>query len=525
MKHPSTVGAGLALGAVAVLLASCSPGPATPDVVPVEGGTLVIAEAFDAPDVNPSTSFYDTTWRINDMVYDSLVTTNENAEILPSIAESWVVDGDVYTFTLRDDVRFSNGRALTVDDVVGSLNRLLQPETGSFWLPQLGPVESIEALDDFTVQVTLAAAWEPFLPALASTTASILPMEELEAGTFDPTVDMLGTGPFKVDEHLPDQSWTLSRNDEHWAADGVSLDAVEIRFMPDDNARISALRDGSVDIAFFSSPDAPTLLGAVPNVETTTQGSSDSIWLILNAVNPESPFVDEDLRTAIAMAVDRDRLIETPLAGQGEPTGVTPATLPGSCATDDLATYGGGPEAAQEFMAERGIDPVSFTIMAPPYGPVFSDVTEFLQQDFIAAGFDVSIETPEIGVYIEREFLKNPAEFEVTVDYLAGYLSPTMVVQALLIPDQSAPGFGGFTLKDPEVERLVAAANAAPDDAERADLLQQLCDQVAESANIIPLATRSTTVGVRADQVLADVPEWDGFDVYLRNVTEYQKLG
>ena len=80
------------------------------------------------------------------------------------------------------------------------------------WGKQLGEFEAIEAEDEHTVRFDLAAPNAIFLKILPLTTYSILPMQELEAGTFDPAVDILGSGPFMVSEHLQDESWTLARN-------------------------------------------------------------------------------------------------------------------------------------------------------------------------------------------------------------------------------------------------------------------------------------------------------------------------
>jgi peptide/nickel transport system substrate-binding protein len=523
MSLHSRLGTTAVFAVVALGIASCSATP--PETTsPVKGGELVIAEVSDTAEVDPQVSYVDTSWRIQDLVYDSLLTTNEDSEIVPSIAESWTVEGNVYTFALRTDVTFSNGRALTADDVVGSLERLVNPETASYWLAQVGPVESVVAVDDYTVQVTLASAWEPFLAALASTSAAILPMTELREGTFDPTADWLGTGPFTFGSHIQDQEWTLEKNASYWDAENISIDSVKIQIVADESARIASLRDGSVDIAYFTGPDAETLLTGIPSLETTVQGTGDTYWLMLNAVNPDSPFVDADQRAAVAAAVDRDGLIASALAGTGVPTGITAANLPGSCAPDDLPTYGGSADAAADLIKAENIDPASFTLLSPPYAPVFGDITQYLQQDLEAAGFDVTIESPELGAYFERAYAAVPGDFEATVDYFAGYLSPTMAVQSLLIEPGSS-GLAGIVEADPELNQLIKEANAEADNDARAVIIQEMCERVASSANIIPLATRTNTVAVRTDQVNAEIPAFDGYDVFLRNITSYEKLG
>ncbi|NTW38763.1 MAG: ABC transporter substrate-binding protein [Cellulomonadaceae bacterium] len=522
MKRTTLLGTALALTSVGVLVTACTPGPSAPAATR-DDGTLVIGETADTTEVDPQISYNDVSWRIQDMVYDSLVTTDENSQILPSIAASWTVDGATYTFDLQPGVTFANGRALTADDVVGSLQRLIDPALGSYWAVQLGPVQAVEALDEHTVRVTLSQPWEPFLAALASTSAAILPMQELRAGTFDPASDWLGTGPFVVDEHVQDEEWTLSANPSYWDAANASIQGVTIRIVPDDSARIAGLRDGSLDIGYFLGPDSSALLEGVPGVTTTVQASNDMYWLLLNAVNPSSPFTDADQRTALASSIDREGLISSVLAGNSAPTGVTPTNAPGACSPADLPTYGGGPDEGADILSAAGTQGASFSLIAPPYGPVYRDMASYLQQDFTSAGFSVSIDTPEIGAYIEEAWERTPAEFDATIDYLAGYLSPAMAAQFLVPTDPSAPGFPAFTIADPELPALLDEVNGTTDPAVRAGLVTELCQRIATAANVIPLATRSTTIGVRHDQVDADVPSFDGYDIYLRNLTTYSR--
>ncbi len=509
----------------AITLSGCGAGAPSPTGSPVSGGSLTISEAADTSELDPQTSLYDSSWRLQDLVYDSLVTTNSASEILPSIAESWTDDGTSYTFTLRDDVAFSNGRPLAASDVVGSFPRLLSPDTGSYWAAQLGPVTDVVEVDAQTVRFDLATPWAPFLASLASVSAAILPMEEIEAGTFDPTTEMLGTGPFQFEEHVQDQQWTFTANPEYWGADEVALGEVIVRIVPDDSARIAALRDGSTDIAYFANPDSSTLLAGVPDVETVVQESSDVYWLALNSVSPESPFVELDLRRATATAVDRAALVNTALAGSGLPTAIASAGLPGSCSPDALPTYGGTSEEAAELLADAGLAGTGFDILSPPYLSTFDPIAQVLQQGFTDAGLDATIETPEMGAYIDRVYVQNPSDFDALIDYYAGYLYPTMAIQNLVVDPANPNELSGFLSVTPGLEELLNVANTSSDPEERSQALEDLCVLVAETANVVPLATKSTTIGVRTDQVDAEIPTFDGYDIYLRNITEYTELG
>ena len=512
--------AALCLMAVAVIAAGCAPtGRAAPS--PKSGGQLVIAEAADTAERDPQVSYYDSSWRLEGMVYDSLVTADEKSRIEPSLVTSWTTTGTSYTFTLRSGVKFSNGRAMTADDVVGSLKRLLDPATGSYWAPQLGPVTDITSPTPTTVKVDLSEPYSPFLAALASTSAAILPMKELKDGSFDPTKQMLGTGPFKLVSHTQDQEWRFTANPDYWNASKVHLGGVTVKIVPDDSARIAGLRNGTIDIGYFANPDAKKLVGGVPNLSASVQASSDAYWLVLNA--KKGPFVDKAQRVALASAIDRSQLISSALAGQGEATGIAPATLPGACSAKGLPTYAASTSASKK--ALDGAKPTSFSLMAPPYLPTFKAIAQYLQQDLRSAGFSATIETPEMGDYVQRVYTDNPSQFDAVIDYFAGYLSPLMAPgNAVVTPDVTTE-FSGFAIPTPGVAEDLAAAAAAPDAGAQASALRKACTLVADNAFLIPLATKSTTIAVRTDKVKADIPSFDGYDIYLRNLTSYTMLG
>lgn len=487
---------------------------------PVAGGTLITAEAQDTAEMDPAISTFDMSWRLQAMVYETLVSTNAASEIVPGIAESWEQPTDTsFVFTLRPGVTFSNGRALTADDVVGSLQRIVDPNTGSYWAPQMGPIDSITAVDATTVQVDLTAPYAPFLASLANISAAILPMTELTDGSFDPTTQMLGSGPFMLKEHLADQQWTFERNPNYWQEGLPVLDGVEVRVVPDDATRVAALRDGSIDIGYFGSPDAPALLEGVADVEVTVQRSSDMYWLQLNSVNPDSPFTDVRVRQAVAYALDRDAIITNALAGNGEATGVASAGLPNACAADGLPTYTRDVEQAKALLAEAGVEGLSFDIIAPPYLSTFSPIAQVIQQNLAEAGIEVTITAPEFGTYLQSVYIDQPATFEGVVDYFAGYLDPAMVMQ-FLAPARN-PVTAGFLSEDADLTAAIDAAAAPGTDADRAAAVATACELAADFANVIPIATKNSTVAMRTDKVSGTVADFDAYDIYLRGIETF----
>ena len=185
---------------------------------------------------------------------------DEDLNVVPGLAESWEqVDDTTYRFNLRQGVHFSNGREMTADDVVTSFERIIDPELGSYILNTI-PLQSVTKVDDYTVEIGIASPFGAFLSAITTEAASIIAGQEYLEGTFDPTVSMLGTGPFVLEEHLPDESWTFVRNPYHWREGLPKADRVVVLIIPEDATMLAALRDGRINIARLESYDALDVL-------------------------------------------------------------------------------------------------------------------------------------------------------------------------------------------------------------------------------------------------------------------------
>ncbi|MDQ3168183.1 MAG: ABC transporter substrate-binding protein [Chloroflexota bacterium] len=228
------------------------------------GGRLVIGKPGEVLNLDPHFSASQITWEIQAVAYESLVFLDDALGPIPGLAESWETPDDrTYVFALRQGVMFHNGREMKADDVVFSLRRVLEsPE--SWWNVKMGPslepdpatVEAaasaealgtptavgnrigvtVEATGDYEVTATLTEPYSPFLQSLSATTTSIVPAAEVESGEIDLTTTVVGTGPFRVVEHLPDQRWVFGKVTDYWQPGGVQLDEVVWQNIPDESA-------------------------------------------------------------------------------------------------------------------------------------------------------------------------------------------------------------------------------------------------------------------------------------------------
>jgi peptide/nickel transport system substrate-binding protein len=473
---------------------------------PAEPGALDPVMAGGAPELE-----------LLPLVYENLVGLDGNLKPVPQLADSWKqVSPTTYLFHLRHGVRFSNGRKMTADDVVGSLNRLDDPKRAAFWAGQLG-IKDVTRVGADQVKIRLVRPNASFLGALAEVSAAVLPMRELNAGTFNPAKQLLGTGPFKVVAHSQNESWTLQRNPYYWRAGVPKIDKVTIRIMPDDAARVAALRDGSIDVTTFDNPDSLRLLKGVPNVKTVTVPTTDYYRLDVNAKS--SIFRDYRLREALALSIDRNRLKKAALAGVGRPTAAVPVAFAGIC--DPTAVPFARPDIARakQLVAAAGATGKTVEIIVPAAFPMASNIAQVLQQSLAATGLKVHITSLEAGELLKRAYSGSRADFDVVVNWYAGLADPAMVLRwwnpDLAVFDKP------YVRSDPSLNKLIDASLFTAPGAGRHQSMRETCARIARDANVIPLLSKDAIVAYRSDRVKALLPGIEGYADPLLRLAEF----
>ena len=465
-----------------------------------------------------------TSWQMYQMVYETLLTTDENMALQPGLAESWEQTSPTgYVFKLRPGATFSNGRPVVAADVIGSLMRIKNPETASYWTAQLGTIARIEAPDDHTVTVELEAPHTAFLAALAHVTAAILPIKELEEGSFDPTSQLLGSGPFMVAEHKQDESWTLTRNPYYWRKEAAAPETLSARIIPDDSARMAALRDGRIDFTTFSNPDVALMLARDANIEVLPQQTTNYYRMDVNAKSEASAFHDKRVRQAFNLALDRDAINDLVFAGSTTVDYPVPAVF-GKAACQNTPTYALSREdrlaRARALLAEAGVTAPEITIMATSADPVYGRIAQVAQQSVMEAGFKADIVQPPMAEYLDKVFTKG--EFDVSLSWLAGYTDPTMVIAwwnpNFAIWNQS------FQEDVPELDAALTAVKSLPDGAPRDEKLVEICDMIDDGANLLALVSRTDYIAYRSDKIAVKAAKRSGSSNTYQYIYDFKSL-
>jgi ABC-type transport system substrate-binding protein len=252
------------------------------------------------------------------MMYNGLIMWNVADgyhTIVPALATAWSAseDGLTYTFTLREGVKFTDGSDFNAADVVATFDRIINPPENvsiSGIREQLAMVDSVAAVDDFTVAFTLKQPTPFFLELLAGDAMVVYSAEELEANDFDlrgvtvPT----GTGPFKFVEYIQGEKVVLEANPDHWNSELPYVDGVEMLHVPNWPDRGTAVLTGQADFSFNVSVDTWTEGQSREELLAARAPCLNSHMIAIN--NTEPPFDDPRVRRAIHLAVDRQALID-----------------------------------------------------------------------------------------------------------------------------------------------------------------------------------------------------------------------
>lgn len=467
------------------------------------------------------------------MVYESLIFLGDNFELQPGLAERWEQPDDrTYVFTLRQGVSFHNGREMTADDVVFSLERVRDlPE--SWWNVKMGYTEpddpadataealatpvapnigvSFEATGPYQVTATLSAPYAPFLQSLTATSTSIVPGLEVASGEVDLSTEMVGTGPFKVAEHVEDQRWTLVRHDGYWQSGQPVLDEVVWQIITDEAARVASLRTGELQAAMFDNPAMLDILAGDPNVTTVEQLTTNYYVLFVNANQPA--LADPRVRQAISAGIDREQISRTALFGRGAATGPIAAGF-GDLATPltELPFHTRDVEQAKGLLAEAGQGGgLALPLIITPGIPATVPMAEVIKEQLAEVGIEIEILQRDFATFVSEYAIE--ATSHLAISWWAGYSDPYLVLVEVGT-DVFGPLIGQ---NDPNIDALIERAGREVDPEARRTALRELEAAIATQASYQPLVTRNNFMAYRNDQIgELTVANADGYGLPLR---------
>jgi peptide/nickel transport system substrate-binding protein/oligopeptide transport system substrate-binding protein len=428
-------------------------------------------------------------------LFNGLIRFNEKLDVEPDIARSWNLSTDqlTYTFRLRKDVRFNNGRKLTAHDVLYSFERVLRPDTKApltwvldkiegadeFLAGREKSISGIRVVDDYTVALKLEQPFGPFLSLLAMSTAYIVPEEEVVRLGQDFGTHPVGSGPYVLSEWEHGQYLVLKARDDYF--DGrPKLNGIHYRIIPEDLTAVMEFETGSLDILQIPSSEYRryTTDPAWRNLVYGKPGLN-SYYLGLNCTRP--PFNDERVRRALNMAIDRERILNTVYEKRGVPaSGPIP---PGLWKKGSLLRAGGAydydPEKAKALLRQAGAEGARIRIFITA-DPEVLDIVEVIQNYLGKAGLRADITQLDWSAFKQAVNKGEPDAFWLS--WWADYPDPENFLFPLFHSGSVGSGGNRTRCLDQKLDQLIETAQRTVNEKERYRLYREAEDRIIRNA-------------------------------------------
>ncbi|MFQ5857987.1 MAG: peptide ABC transporter substrate-binding protein [Anaerolineae bacterium] len=465
------------------------------------GGTLVLVGADPATlDPHLVTDFESATYIVE--IFSGLVGLNPNLEIVPDLAESWEVDdsGTVYTFHLREDAQFHDGRSVTAQDFKWSFERVLDPQTrstvaGLYMNDIVGAmdklegkadeVEGIKVIDDHALQITIDAPKAYFLAKLTYPTGFVLDQANVESGGRTWTDQPNGTGAFRLREYRLGEEIVLERNPFYYGEPKPSVQRVE--FLLAGGSAMIMYESGDIDATPVGLADVERVLDPTDPLHdelTVVAPTLSTFYVGLN--NKIPPFDDPKVRQAFNYAIDKEILANVVLRRTRVPAeGILPPKMPAH--NPKLDVYDFDVERAKELIAESAygsvddLPDITLTTSGAGAEPglVATAVIGMLEQNL---GIEVSVELVESAIFLTEVGEANYQMF--VLGWSADYPDPQDFLD-IMFHSQSTNNHMNYS--NPEVDRLLEEARVEQDHEKRMQLYQEIERTIVEDAPWIPL--------------------------------------
>jgi peptide/nickel transport system substrate-binding protein len=376
--------------------------PAGSAFAQVAGGELVVAQGSNPPSLDAMVTSSGASRNINSNVYETLYGFDENVVPIPILAEGVNIsdDGLTYVFPLRQGVKFHNGDEMKATDVKASLDRYLKVGATT----NLEPIEKVEVTGDYEVTLTMKRPSPTFLEALSNPRSLVAIIPEEDANAEPSKTSLVGTGPYKITEYVPDSHVTLEKfadytqDTRYDGPDGFGgkktayFDKVTFRIMPEPGAQVAALEAGEVDILDQIPVPAARRLANDPNIKLYENLQWAFGTFILNANEP--PTDNVKFREAVQVALDMEEIVGIASEGLFAANGNwaypgTPYDVGDIGAADYYNKH--DTEKAKALLAEAGYNNEPFTIITDNTIPFHGRAAVVIAEQLKAVGINVVI--------------------------------------------------------------------------------------------------------------------------------------
>jgi len=470
--------------------------------VPSDGGRFVRL-FVDPPTLDPHLTTDATSAQIIVEVFGGLVTIDSELNVVADLAESWDIspDGLVYTFRIRPDATFHNGKPVTAEDVRWSLERATDPLTEAPNVDQyLGDIVGVDAklqgnaleisgvrvINEHTVEITIDESKSFFLAKMTYPTAFVLDQENIEANPKSWFREPNGTGPFKMSEYKVGETLILSRHD------GYHLGAAklaEVEMILSGGTSMLMYENDEIDIAGVGLSDLDRLLDPTHSLNSELLQASPSFSVQYIGLNVDEPPLDDlNVRKALNLAIDKREIATIVLGDQVVPaTGILPPGFPGF--NSSVSGYEFNPEEAKRLLLAstygddlENMPPITITTPGSFGANVSLDMEVILAMWEKNLGIKTEFQQTEFATFLKDLHKGRFQMFDI--GWIADYPDPENFLDILFYSDSSN---NHTNYNNPDVDALLEQARIERDETTRFSIYNEVEQTILDDAPWIPL--------------------------------------
>ena len=496
---------------------------------PAADTSIILAQTSEVANLNPMIQPRTPDSNVQCLIFGFLVMPDENLNYVGDLAESWDItnEGTVYTFKLRNDIKWHDGEAFNADDVIFTLTALAHPNyhggndgrvmsivgASEYQAGTADSVSGLKKIDDYTVEITLA---QPNAAFMANMYTAMLPEHILgevdpgEWGNHDFNRAPVGNGKYKFVEWKPGQYITLERNEEYYGTK-PTIKNVTVQFGAD-TTLVAALMNGEVDVLYNLPASEIENVEAMPNSSVYTYEQMTVSYIGLNQLVPA--LSDRNVREALAHAIDKQTLVDT-CFGEGLAF-VCEDVFPSNhwSHSENVTVYEYNPELSKKLLEESG-----YTMGSNGYyekdGQVLhltfdmasssadsKAMAALLQQFFKAVGVSMEVIEQDFSTLAFTKLLPGNATEETTAEDFQMY---TLGFGVEADPEEyndyfsTSTGAGSWNFihySNAKVDELFDAQLLMSDPAERTAAFNEIAELISQDIPWIPLFNKAGVTGL-----------------------------
>ncbi len=468
--------------------------------------TFVYRVGDESPSFDPGlTEDVDGSGHARDL-FEGLMNQDADGNLIPGVATGYTVsdDGLVYTFTLRDNAKWSNGDPVVAGDFEYAWKRAASPELASpySWYIGLMALENVDAviagdadpselgvtaIDDTTLEVRLGQPLPYFAQMVVHTTTFPVHAATVEAHGADWTKpeNIVSNGAFKLSEHVPGEKLVRVRNDQYWDNENTILDEVTALVITDENVALTRYLAGELDMTDVPAGQFPRLSEEYPD-EAASYPVACSYYYTINMTDTTNPaLLDQNVRQALSMAIDRDIIVDSVLAGGQKPAytfthwataGFEVPNVPAAGMTQEERNA-----KATELMAAAGYgpdNPLELNLIYNTNESHKSVAIAISQMWKQTLGVETELANQEWKTFLET---RGNQDYEIA---RAGWCADYNEASTFLDLMDTNSGYNDAAYSNPKVDELLAAARTADNPQANYTEVEQI---IADELPIIPI--------------------------------------